>query len=111
VQKWNKRLPSSQILFYFSLVLLDAKKEINPMDRLLGEKFRLLRNEEVHHRVQHKPTRGTHPVQIKAVNTIPLDSLRFISNLSSCLILRLPSGLFPSGCPTKILYALVILQF
>jgi hypothetical protein len=46
VQKWNKRLPSSQILFYFSLVLLDAKKEINPMDRLLVEKFRLLRNEE-----------------------------------------------------------------
>jgi hypothetical protein len=66
---------------------------------------RLLWNEKVHYRVHKSPPmvpilRQMHPVQI-----FHHISLRYILILYSNLRLGLPSGLFSSGYPIKILYA------
>jgi hypothetical protein len=62
----------------------------------------ILRNQKVHHRVHKSPPLVPILSQIDPVHTI---SLRSILILSTHLRLGLPSGLFPSGFPTNILYA------
>jgi hypothetical protein len=57
-----------------------------------------------------EPTTGPYPEPDASIQPTPphLISLRFSLILYSYLQLGLPSGFFPSGFPTKILYALLI---
>jgi hypothetical protein len=64
----------------------------------------ILRNPKIHYRVHKSPPLVRILSQIDPVHTIP-SYLRPILILSTHLCLRLPSGLFPSGFPTNILYA------
>jgi hypothetical protein len=58
-----------------------------------------------------EPSNGPYPKQINPIHTISFYlSLRFILTLSIHLYLGLPCGLFPSGFPTNILYAFLILS-
>jgi hypothetical protein len=64
----------------------------------------ILWNMKVHYRVHKSPSLVSILSQIDPVHTTP-DYLRSILILSTHLRLRLPSGPFPSGFPTNILYA------
>jgi hypothetical protein len=72
------------------------------------QKYPALWNPKVHYRV-HKSSSLTlswaRCIQSTLSHRI---SLRFITILTSHLLPGLPSGLFPSGFPTKILYALLM---
>jgi hypothetical protein len=66
----------------------------------------LLWNPKVHYRVHKGPATGPIQSQKHAVHTFPSYFLKNQSNtLSSHLRLCLPRGFFPSGFPTKFLYA------
>jgi hypothetical protein len=67
----------------------------------------ILWNPRVHYRVHKSPPLVPNPSQIDKVPTIPSHPiyLRSILILSTHLRLGLPSGLFPSGFPSNILYA------
>jgi len=66
---------------------------------------RILWNPKVHYRIHMCPS----PVPILSQIDPHLTSLRSILILSSHLRLGLPSGLFPSGFPTKTLYTPLLL--
>jgi len=64
---------------------------------------------KIHSRVKKTPPLVQILSQMNSVhNFLPPYSLRFILILSSHLRLGFPSGLFPSGFPTKILYTFFI---
>jgi hypothetical protein len=65
---------------------------------------KMLWNPKFHYRVHKSPPLALILHQVSPVYTIP-SYLRSILILSSHLRLGLPSGLFPSGSPTKILSA------
>jgi hypothetical protein len=66
----------------------------------------ILRSQKVHYRVHKRPPLVPIVSQIDSVHTIP-SYLRSILILSNHIRLGLPSGLFPSGFPTNILYTLI----
>jgi hypothetical protein len=66
---------------------------------------RILWNPNVHHRIHNIPPPVPILSQIDLVHAPHPTSQRFILILSSHLRLGLPSGLLPSGFPTKALYA------
>ena len=68
------------------------------------EILRILWNPKVHYRSHKCPPLFPILSQLDPVHTPHPTSLRFILILSSHLRLGLPSGLFPSGFPTKTLY-------
>ena len=70
---------------------------------------RILWNPKVHHRIHNIPPPVPIPSQIDTVHPHPT-ALRSILILSSHLRLRLPSGLLPSGFPTKALYASLLVS-
>jgi len=65
-------------------------------------------NPKVHYRVHNSAPLLTNLSHMHPVHNFPPFSLRSILILSSHLCLRLPSGLFRSVFPTKILYAFII---
>jgi hypothetical protein len=67
----------------------------------------ILRNVKVDHRVHKSPPLVPILSQFDPIHTIP-SYLRSILILSTHLHLGLPSGLFPSGFPTNILYAFLV---
>jgi hypothetical protein len=67
----------------------------------------ILRNTKVYHRVHKSPPLVPILSQFDPVHTTP-SCLRSILILSTHLFHGLPSGLFPSGFPTNILYALLV---
>jgi len=66
---------------------------------------RLIWNPKIHYRVHRSPPLDPILSQVNLVHTFPPISLIPILILSSHLPIRLPSGLFPSGPPTKIMNA------
>jgi hypothetical protein len=68
---------------------------------------RTLWNPKVHHRIHKRPPPVPILRQIDPLHASQLTSRRSILILSSHLRLGLPSGLLPSGFPTKTLYALL----
>jgi hypothetical protein len=66
---------------------------------------RILWNPKVHHRIHKSPPPVPIVIQIDPVHAPHPTSRRSILILSSHLRLGLPSGLLPSGFPTKVLYA------
>jgi hypothetical protein len=86
---------SSYLLTPYSRVLLRQAKRFSPGQEILG----MLWNPQVHYRIHKYPP----PVPVLS----QLDSVHapiFHLILSSRLHLGLPSGLFPSGFPTKNFY-------
>jgi hypothetical protein len=71
--------------------------------------FQHLRNPKIHNCVHKSPLLVPILSQIDPVHTIP--SLKSILLLSTHLRLGLPSGIFPSGFPTNILYAFLVSPF
>ena len=69
---------------------------------------RILWNPKVHYRIYKRPPPVPILGQVKPVHVPPPTSWTPILILSSHLCLSLPSGLFPSGLPTKTLYALLL---
>jgi hypothetical protein len=92
-----------------------TKQWITPWSRILPEKLktsqgtqeipRILWNPKVHHRIHKNPLPVHILSQINPVRSPHPTSRRSILILSSHLRLDLLSGLFPSGFPTKALYA------
>jgi hypothetical protein len=70
----------------------------------------ILRNPKVHHRVHKSPPLVPILSQFDPVHTIAsyLSKIRFNIVYLRHLRLGLPSGLFPSGFPTNILYAFLV---
>ena len=69
---------------------------------------RIVWNPKVHYRIYQSPVPIPVLSQIDRVHASHPTSLRSILILSSHLRLRLPSGLLPSGFPSKTLYAPVL---
>jgi hypothetical protein len=63
---------------------------------------------EVHHRVHKSPPLVPILKQFDSVHTIPSYLSKIHFNIVHPLRLGLPSGLFPSGFPTNILYAFLV---
>jgi hypothetical protein len=68
----------------------------------------ILRNPKVHHRVHKSPPLVPILSQFDPVPTIPSYLSKILLILSTHLRFGLPSGLFPSGFPTNILYVFLV---
>ena len=66
---------------------------------------RILRKQKLHYRTDTSPPLVLILNQISSVQAVRPTAWRPVSGLSSHLRLGLPTGLFPSGFPTKTLYA------
>jgi hypothetical protein len=83
---------------------MEVIPSFDPASRTATEQFlKILWKQEVHCRV-HKSPRLVR-IQSKMEAVIPPHSILI---RSSCLPLGLPSGLFPSGFPTKTLYVFLL---
>jgi hypothetical protein len=82
-----------------------AKNSREPAIRSATQEFpNIFRNPKVHYRVSQEPSTGPYPESDDS-SASQYSSIRSILILSSHLYLYLPSGLFPSGFPTKTLHA------
>ena len=96
------------LLAYLLIYLLNYSMEQSPSgetNRFAAsqETPRILWNPTVHYRIRKCPPPVPILSQINPVHT-PTSHFLKLSKLSSDLCLVLPSGLFPSGIPTKTLY-------
>jgi hypothetical protein len=71
----------------------------------------ILWNPKVHHRISKSPPLVHILSEINAVHTTPTYYSKIYFNIIPHLGLGLPSGLFPSGFPTKIVYKFIFYLF
>jgi hypothetical protein len=91
----------SLLTYVRSWALPEKLPTVQPFTKFLV----ILRNPKVHHRVYKSPPLVPILSQFDPVPTIP----SYLSKiLSTHLRLGIPSGLFPSGFPTNILYAFLV---
>ena len=100
-------------LFPYLLTSLTYSMEQSPWEAnrfsVSQEIPRILWNPKVHYHIHKSPLLVPFLSQLNSVHTSPYPtSWRSISILSSHLCLGLPSGLLPSGFPTKTLYMLLL---
>jgi hypothetical protein len=77
--------------------------------RLVTQEYpNILRSPKVHHRVHDSPSLVPILSQINPVHTTPSYLCKIQYNIIISLRLGLPSGLLPSGFPTKILHAFLL---
>jgi hypothetical protein len=69
---------------------------------------RFLWNPKVHYRVHNSPPTVPTLIQMNTIHTLQTYFTKIHLILSSHVSLGLPSGLLPSGSPTKILHAFLI---
>ena len=108
LRTWSSVPGREEIYFSYLLAYL-----LTPWSRFLLEKLtgstasqeipRIFWNPKVHHRTHKCPPPVPILSQLHPVPKTPFHFLKIILILSSHLRLCLPSGLFPSGFPTKIL--------
>jgi hypothetical protein len=96
------------LMYLLTYVWIWALPEKLPIVQPFRKIPAIWRNMKVHHRVHKSPPLV--PILSHSIQTIPSHpiSLRSILILSTHLRLGLPSGLFPSGFPTNILYAILV---
>jgi hypothetical protein len=100
------------------LLMLRTKRTVSMKQSVLGKQTlrcsarqetpSLLRNTKFHYRIHKNPPSVPILSQNDPTHTPKPISLRSIFILPSHLLLGLPSGLFPSGLPTKISYAFLL---
>jgi hypothetical protein len=97
------------LLTFFTYVRSWAFPEKLPIVQPFRKFPAILRNPKVHHRVRKSPLLVTILSQFDPVPTIPSYLSKIHLILSTHLRLGLPIGLFPSGFPTNILYAFILI--